>query len=717
MKKRTALVLAIVIGSALLAWGVAPQKWEFRSQTDFLKGKFDGISLSWDGVLSLAPREEKSAGPSEEFYLSCVAGEEGIFYLGTGHGGKVYRIAKDGSAKVYYQAAEMDVTALVLDEKGVLFAATSPNGKVYRITDKMKGEVFFNPGERYIWDLAFIQAGNLLVAVGESGGVYAVNRLGEGESILKTAENHILCLKQDGQGGIYAGSGGKGAVYRIAAGKTSLLFESPFEEVKGLVLAEDGSLFAAAGGPSPAVKKDEAAGSALKTGTDVAVTVTASASESAALALPGKETAAIFKIAPDGLARKIWTSEEDLIYSIVREPGSGRILFGTGPKGRLYALDAAERASLLIQENAEQVFMLSAWDDGIRILSNNPPGLAVLHPDQRPAGEYLGPVLDARTIASWGRLSWEGSVPTGSILQFQTRSGNSADPSPTWSDWSPPYQKMEEAVLSPRARYLQFRALLKLQSGKASPSIARAQVFYIQSNLKPEIASLDWLAPNEVYLEPPVQDDVIWGLDESADRRPAKPDEAKTIMTAKKAVRKGYQTIVWEARDENEDVLTFTLRLKKDDESQWRLLKDGWTENLFAFDTTAFPDGTYLMKLEASDTPSNPAGSELRAERTSVPLVIDNSLPVIKNFTAVRDKDRAGLAVSFQAEDAFSSIEEVEVMVRPQGWRVVFPTDGICDSKQESFSFVLPLAPNADNLVVVRAKDRYGNVGVVRQVF
>jgi len=716
MKQRTALVLAFLIGSVLTAWGVVPQKWEFRSRNDFLRGKFDGISLSWEGVLSLAPRQEKAAGPSEEFYLSCVTGEGGMFFLGTGHGGKIFSISKDGSAELYFQTAEMDVTALALDGQGVLFAGTSPNGKVYKITAKTKGEVFFNPDERYIWDLAFTEAGRLLVAVGEVGGIYSVNPQGEGEFILRTPDNHILCLIQDDRGQIYAGSGGKGSVYRVAAGKTSLLFESPFEEVKGLVLAEDGSLFAAAGGASLNVKKDEAAAVVPKTGTDVAVTVTASASESPAV-LQTKDSAAIFKIAPDGLASRVWTSEEDLVYSIIGEPGSSRILFGTGPKGRLYALDGGERASLLIQETSEQIYSLSALEGGIRILSNNPPGLSVLYPDQRPAGEFLSPVLDARTVASWGRLSWAGSLPPASIIQFQTRSGNTAEPNSTWNDWSPPYRQMEEAVLSPRARYLQFRASLKLQTAKASPSIAQTQIFYVQSNLMPEIASFDWLVPNEVYIEPPAQDEVIWGLEHNTVRRPSKPDEARSVLAAKKAVRKGFRTIVWEARDENEDVLAFTLRLKKIDESQWRLLADNWSETIFALDTTAFPDGTYVFKLEASDAPSNPAGSELRAERASVPIVIDNSLPVVKNFTAARDKDRGGLAVSFLAEDAFSSIEEVEIMVRPQGWRVVFPVDGICDSKQESFSFRLPLGPGADNLVVVRVKDGYGNVGVVRQTF
>jgi hypothetical protein len=71
----------------------------------------------------------------------------------------------------------------------------------------------------------------------------------------------------------------------------------------------------------------------------------------------------------------------------------------------------------------------------------------------------------------------------------------------------------------------------------------------------------------------------------------------------------------------------------------------------------------------------------------------------------------------FQAEDSFSSIEEVEYLVRPGVWRVVFPVDGICDAKQESFKFQVPLPPNADNLISIRVTDRHHNVGVFRQVF
>jgi len=186
-------------------------------------------------------------------------------------------------------------------------------------------------------------------------------------------------------------------------------------------------------------------------------------------------------------------------------------------------------------------------------------------------------------------------------------------------------------------------------------------------------------------------------------------------MPGRKSERKGFQTVVWDAADENGDALRYDLALKKEGEAEWRVLESGWEEMLYAFDTLSFPDGTYFLRLTASDSPSNPLGLELRSEKTSPPLVIDNSLPVVKNFTAVRGA--GSLEVAFQAEDAYSYIEEAKVLVRPGEWRVVFPADGIADSRTESFKFSVKLPAGAENQVTVRVRDSYGNVGVFRQPF
>ena len=717
-------ILAVLLGSLVLAsvlHAVVPQKWELRTREDYLRGKFDGVSVSYDGTLALAPKAEKIAAPQEEFYLSVLATAEGVTFLGTGHGGKIYRIDKDGKSELWFQVPEMDVTTLAQDAKGTLFAATSPNGKIYKITDKGKGEEFFNPAEKYIWDLLFLEGGELWAAVGENGGIYRISPLGEGRMFFKAAENHILCLERTARGDVIAGSGGNGLIYRIGAdGRLSVLFETPYEEVRSLAVDREGQIYAAASGTSTRARKDEADETPVRLDAEVTVTASASGGGGRPANLPtaagaARDGGALYRLTGEGLAKRLWSSDDEMIYSLLWREGEKKVVFGTGGKGRIYSVDREERIALLLQLSSEQVYQLVPLDSKIYVLSNNPCYFGLLLTEQRFAGEYVSPVLDARTPAAWGRIVWDAAVAAGSSVQLQSRSGNTGEPNATWTDWSPYYGKAEEQVLSPKARFLQVKVLLRTQTGKASPVFNRLTVFYLQSNIAPAVTRLEFLKPNEVYLKLPEQDDVILGVERALAEAPAKKDDMRFGMPSRKAERKGFQTVVWDAADENGDTLRYSLAIRKDGETEWRVLEDAWSETIYAFDTLAVPDGTYFLRLSASDAPSNPLGIELKTDRISPPLVVDNSLPVVKGFTAARNG--AALDIAFQAEDSYSYIEEAKVLVRPGEWRVVFPVDGIADSRSESYKVSLKLPAGAENQVTVRVRDSYGNVGVFRQNF
>jgi hypothetical protein len=426
-----------------------------------------------------------------------------------------------------------------------------------------------------------------------------------------------------------------------------------------------------------------------------------------------RDGGALYRISGEGLAKRLWSSEDEMVYSILWRQDGKRVLFGTGGKGRIYSVDAEERVALLLQQSSEHVYQLVPLDSKIYVLANNPCYFGLLLTEQRLTGEYMSPVLDARTLASWGRVVWDAAVAGGASVQLQSRSGNTSEPNVTWSDWSPFYGKTEEPILSPKARFLQVKVLLRTPIGQSSPVFNRLGVFYLQSNIAPSVLKLEYLRPNEIFLKLPEQNDVILGAERHAAETPAKTDELRIGLAARKSERKGFQTIVWEAADENGDTLRYALSMKKDGEAAWRVLEPEWTEMIYAFDTLSFPDGTYLVRLSASDAPSNPPGLELRTERTGPALVIDNSLPVVKNLAAARNG--AALDIAFLAEDAYSYIEEAKILVRPGEWQVVFPVDGIADSRAESFKISLKLPAGAENQVTVRVRDSFGNVGVFRR--
>jgi len=735
MKK---MILTFLTGSVLVAaagLAVVPQRWAFRGYDDFLRGKFDGVSVTSDGVMNLALREDRIEGPAEDFFLSFIMTPEGAAYLGTGHSGRIYKISKDGKTEPAIQLPEMDVTCLALDVKGVLYAGTSPNGKIYKIAASGKAVEFFDPSERYIWSLAFADNGSLLAAVGESGGIYEIMPEGQGRMIFKAAENHILCLKFDRNKDIIAGSGGGGLVYRVSrTGKAAVIFESPFEEVRSLALDLDGNIFAAAGGVSARARRDDPLSPPAGRDADVAISVSVVAAAPAPLAPSAAPSAprpsslgspasgreqpgALFRIAPDGVAKKLWGSSEDMIYSLYWNEPEKKVFFGTGPKGRLFAVDKDEKATLVLQKNSEQIYALEPVGVRTYILADNPSQLSLLSPERRLSGEYLSPVLDARIVSAWGRLAWSAELPQGGTLQFQSRSGNAYEPGPSWSDWSPPYQKKDgEQILSPKGRYIQVRALFKAITGPASPVLSKISVFYLQTNVAPVVSRLESLAPNEVYLKLPFeQDEVILALERRSSDPAAKKDDLLRVAVSKKVERKGYQTISWDADDENGDALLYTISLRADGEKTWRMIDDRWSEMLYTFNTLNFPDGVYVLKVTASDLPSNPPELEKRGERMTPPLTIDNTPPGLKNVQI--DKNGAELDVSFLVEDALSGIKDVKYLVRPGEWRMVFPEDGICDAKQESFKFKVPLPPGADGLITIVVKDASGNVLTFKQAF
>jgi hypothetical protein len=718
MKKTKILIIAFVLMTAHMLLGVIPQKWELYRIEDYLTGKFIGVSVSHEGILSLAPKEESLEGPAEEFYLSLLIKDQGTKYLGTGHSGKIYKVSTNGQSEFFCQLPEMDIYCLAQDRRGDLYAGTSPNGQIYKITSQGVPEPFFNPMEKYIWDLMFAESGTLLAAVGESGGIYEINNQGEGRKVLAAEENHILCMKEAPNDELIAGSGGRGVIYRVIPGKkASILYESSFEEIKSIALDKEGNIYAAAGGKVVVPQKDAKSLVPSSSSTEITVTATPSTLSTMQAGISAdKQPGAVYRINAEGFAKKLWSSEEELVYSLIWQEEQKKIIFGTGDKGRIYEIDAEEKVSLLLQEESEQIYSLVAQESAIYALSNNPSRLSRISPDRRFEGEYQSCVLDARTLSKWGRIEWDAELPSGAIILFLTRSGKSAEPDRTWSDWSPPYQNSQgEQILSPKGRYLQFMVKFKAESSRMSPHLKKASLFYLHSNLPPTMTKLDLLPPNEVFLKPPDQNDVIWGEEISLSEQALAKTNSQSFIAPKKVEKKGYQTIAWDALDENGDSIVYTVSIRQENETRWRILNPAWTEKILAFNTSIFPDGIYFIKVEASDSPSNPKGTDSKTEKISRPLVIDNSLPVIKDFQVEIQRNR--LDVSFIVEDANSHIKEAKFLIRPDDWQLVFPEDGICDSKRETFRFTAVLPSGADNMIVVQVRDRHGNIGVYRSTF
>jgi hypothetical protein len=145
---------------------------------------------------------------------------------------------------------------------------------------------------------------------------------------------------------------------------------------------------------------------------------------------------------------------------------------------------------------------------------------------------------------------------------------------------------------------------------------------------------------------------------------------------------------------------------RREGDTSWKSLRSGLTETIFVWDTTSVPNGTYVVKIVASDKLSNPPESALEGELESTAFDIDNTPPAIAFGASRVAQGRTTLV--FDVRDEWSAIQKVEYSLDGQRWQVVYPRDGIFDSRTEQFELTLDTAL-ATHGVIIRAYDAKNN--------
>ncbi len=514
-----------VIGAAILAAAVsliaaAPTFWTVSTQADLLKGDVEDLSIDSDGRMFPGPSASLLAETAAPFLWTVVGGPDGTLWAGSGNEGQVLKIGKDGKLSTFFDAPELEVHALASAPNGGLYVGTSPGGKIYQVAADGTAKTFFDPDDKYIWALAVDKSGNVFAATGDKGVIYKITPDGQGTRFYKTNAGNVVSLAFTKTGELIAGTESPGRVFRIdRAGKAFVLLDSPFREIHALRLADDGTIYAVAvngaqGGdsrpttdaPAPAEAPARAPVPSVSTEITAIAVMDNPVGGANTPQAPrpsrrgGKGT--IYRIRPDGLWDAMWDSGDDAPYDLVIEPG-GSLLIGTGTEGKIFRISGdPARATLLARAAAKQVTALLREPSG-RIVgaASNPGKLFALSPSAARRGTYESDVRDAGTVASWGVIRWRANAGAGEVTVY-TRSGNTATPDDTWSPWSKAYSNAGgEQIVSPNARYLQWRAVLSM-NGAQQPVLTSVTTAYLPRNLRPEISSITVQPAGAVFQRP-----------------------------------------------------------------------------------------------------------------------------------------------------------------------------------------------------------------------
>ena len=752
---RSFLAGLLAVACALVARAEHTRRWRISTYEEFLKGTAHGVAVRSDGRLELAPKFALIADADASYLWSLRTDPKGVLYAAGGSPAKVFRFDTVGKPTTAFESPDLSAQAIAFDSQGNLYVGTSPDGKVYRVSSSGEKSVFFDPKTKYIWDLAFSSDGTLYVATGDKGQVFAVNSSGKGELFYASDEAHMRVLAFDPSGDLIAGTEPSGRVLRVsrssekslhsnkspakslAPAQGFVLYETAKREVTALAIASDGTMYVSAIGEkqhnvTPAPSAVFVTPQGTTTLTNSPQTAAQPTAPSVFVAFPPVVSSSIYRISANGAPDELWTSREDVVYSLGLG-ADGRLLAGTGNSGALLAIDSKGVFAQLAKSGSAQITGISRGKEGkLFVCTANPGKVFSVGPEFEAEGTYESRSFDAQIFSQWGRLEWwsprtapaakkSAAHDSEPRVEFFARSGNTEDPGKEWSPWSGPYTHAGAEMEIPPARFAQWKTVI--HGGQPGDGIDWASLAYLPRNVAPVI---DGIAIQDPGVRAIVTNIIAGQPSTVTLKLPPAPNVSGVIITQSGTPprfepppqgiqQKGYATVLWSAHDDNEDELRYAVYYRGENEQDWKLLKDKLEQKFYSWDATSFPDGAYYLKIVATDASSNPPAIALSAERISERFEVDNTTPVIEHLSATEGVTSRGfltfIHVTFTARDAGSSVERAQYSLDGGDWILVSPAGNISDAPEVHYEFTISNPSAGEHTIAVRAYDRFENVG------
>ena len=670
---------AATLAAALLiaprpSLAVTTLMWRTASAADFNEGELDHVVVTEPGRVAAGLDSEPvrpGKGDDVALFWSAAAGAGGTVWLGSGNKGELWKLSGGKLARAAETGA-MILTDLVV-EGDTVWASSIPDGKIFKITGG-KVETFCDLEEAHVWSLVRDAKGKRFFAgVGPGAKVYEIDAAGKAKLYYDAEDQHVTAMALDPKtGSLYIGTSNSALLLEVTgAGKARALADFDGEEIGDLAMGGD-DLWVTVNDLGNAKKVAESAEERGKT-----------KSTSGTPSSGGKKGGKVYKIGRDGRITMVHELKDGYFTALAAD-AAGWVYAGEGANGKVFRYGSDGDVATVFDFKERQALALVL--DGKTPVVATGDAAAVYTISTAPAKKpsFLSTVFDAAVSAEWGAAY---PISSGKVT-VRTRSGNTAKPDATWSEWSAPVSKGTK-VGSPKARYLQYR----VDFDDVKAVFSRLDVYYLPLNYGARV---------DAVTVTPEGDSSKKGKDKDGlpVDRVAKPSASMTIG--------------WKVTNPDADTLRTKLSYRAEGDSLWIALNDGKPvdKDEWKWDTSAIPDGYYEIRVEAVDDLGNPVGEAMAASRISTPTLIDNGAPDLKDVKV------AYPVVTGTADDSFSPIARIDYAVDAGEWAFVFPSDRLYDSPREAFKAVLPGdLPPGKHMLVVRARDAAGNATVEKSVF
>jgi len=611
--------------------------WVDTGTANFLQGEFKSAIVDSNGIVRPAPLSQQLTTTSLPF---------------------IWSIAGDNSHNTYLGSGEDN------------------NAEIYRVNAAGEKSLFFKAPGIAVTSLTVDSSNNVYAAVSPGGKVYKISPSGKSRLIFDSGQPFVWALTWDADGQLLVGTGGEhGKLYRILTGTSIPVDAQPLHvftegHVRAVSVAPDGKIYVGTGAAGVLYQVDPTSGNAnalyevTAPGGNQNGEVLAVAASAKGVYFGTSVNGTFYRWTPEAGAEALYPSPQKTVYALQLN-NDGTLYMATGDSGVVYHMTPGDSAATThaarilepTQQQALSLYLTHGGDSHLLVGMGNNGAAYDIPVANAPSGTFTSRVFDTQAKVQWGAL--RAVKDSATIL---TRSGNISVPDATWSDWQnlKSLSDGQMQVVSPDSRYLQYKVLL---SGNANPSsaFARVEISYRTEN-QPPVVTLT--APKS---------GVFW---------------------------KGKKSITWTGTDPDKDTLLYNVSLLTPDK-QWKEVSDEpLKDSPFSLDTTKWADGSYQLKITASDILSNPLHPKTATVQT-LPFIIDNTPPVITGSRVeVRNKIRY---INADVSDATSPVVGVE-------WRIATKTtdDNSSDNttSDETSTGTNPNPSKASNSLTVRTGDK-----------
>jgi hypothetical protein len=648
---------------------VGTRRFALDSQEDFLSGDLRGVSVDSQGHVRAGWNLGTLTISAANTVFSALTLNDGTVLLGTGNAGKVLKVA-GGQVTEYADTKQLAVTSMVTDGKSV-FAATLPGGKIFKIDGGgALTELPAIPDAENIFALAYDPKKNgFYAATGPNGKLFFVQPGGAAQLVFDSDEPNLVSVAVAPDGTVYTGSSGKGILFKVTGPGKAVVHASPSgDEVKEIQFGKKGELFLIANemgeGKGMSIPKPPSKGAAPPRAGGRA----------------GKGS--LIRVDPDGSMEELLNRTDTHFVSLAIDD-NGRPFVGTGAEGRVYTADENHTSMLVADVDGRQVGALSVVGKRRFVVASDPAAFHEIRGTGGADASWTSKVLDAGLRANYGRLMWHAD----GTVEFQVRTGNSNDPDATWSDWSQALTSPGKAAVPP-GRFVQLRARFSKDSNATLHDISLP---FVTDNLRAVVTSVDVRSS---------KGGSGGGISSSGSEVPSRSSSIK---------------LNWRVDNPDNDQLRYRVSFRFEKQpGTWRDLTkpdDVYTRSDLDWETASLPEGTYRVRVEASDEMANPPDRITRHALESGPILVDNTAPVFRSLKT------QGKRIQAELVDGLGPIVRIDFAVNGRTeWRPLAPKDGIFDEPAEEIDVDLSsVLPSGTNLVAIRAFDQAGNF-VVRDI-